>query len=390
MHIPDRTARPAGDPAASGGLRIAADVGLGAASAGLVVFWAYLIADSWGGGHWWFGAAVGAVVCGLALLRRYGRGWAATAGLVVAATVVAASWLTDLPAEPGPATVLGLSVLVGSAVRALPVPAACAVATGGLAVAVGSLFTANTTDPLIPPVTMLNIGGWLAGLAVGVGTRTLAARRRNLADAVRRHERLQLARELHDVVAHHVTDMVLQAQAAQVLARRQPDRLHGSLSDIQDAGSSALTAMRSLVGLLRQAGESVPAMLGQEHLGDLIGRFSGPEVRLRLPDGMDESAWPPEVTGTVYRVVQESLTNVSRHARHARTVQVTVACESGAVTVEVTDDGSPIPTRRRTGYGLIGMEERVRALGGTLRSGPGGGGGWSVLATLPLPARSRR
>jgi signal transduction histidine kinase len=239
-------------------------------------------------------------------------------------------------------------------------------------------------------VTALNAGGWLAGLAIGLGTRGLAVRRRIMAGTVRRHERLQLARELHDVVAHHVTGIVLQAQAAQVLARKQPERLTGSLSGIENAGSDALAATRRLVGLLRGAGDPVP--LGSERLSDLVERFDGPPVRLRLPGDEDTSAWPPEVTSTVYRVVQESLTNISRHAPNARSVHIDVTRDHDAVAVEVVDDAPHVPARhhRRGGYGLLGMRERLEALGGTLYAGPRPRAGWSVRATLPLPARERR
>ncbi|RVX40845.1 signal transduction histidine kinase [Nonomuraea polychroma] len=373
--------------AKAGRAGFAADAALGVASATLLAFWAYQVAVSWGSGYWLFGCIAGTVVCGLALARRRGRVWAAAAGLAVAAASVLAATFVDLPAEPGPAMALGLSVLVGSAVRTLPAVVACAIAAGGLAVTAGTPLTANTLASGLPSVTMLNAAGWLAGVSTGLCSRLLAARHRTIAGNVRRQERLQLARELHDVVAHHVTGIVLQAQAAQVLARKQPDRLDGSLTGIETAGTDALAATRRLVGLLRETGAPTSP---SESLTDLVRRFNGPAVHLRLPDGDDAAAWPPEVTSTVYRVVQESLTNVSRHAPHAGSVRVTVACEGDdGVTVEIADDAPPVSTRRhrRGGYGLLGMRERVEALGGTLHAGPRSGGGWGVLATLPLPSR---
>ncbi|MGI5290768.1 sensor histidine kinase [Nonomuraea polychroma] len=387
MNVRDRLGSRVHAVAKAGRAGFAADAALGVASATLLAFWAYQVAVSWGGGYWLFGCFAGVVVCGLALARRRGRVWAAAAGLAVAAAAVLAATFADLPAEPGPAMALGLSVLVGSAVRTLPAVVACAIAAGGLAVTAGTLLTANTLTSGLPPVTMLNAAGWLAGVSIGLCSRLLAARHRTIAGNVRRQERLQLARELHDVVAHHVTGIVLQAQAAQVLARKQPDRLDGSLTGIENAGTDALAATRRLVGLLRETG---PPTSPSESLTDLVRRFNGPAVHLRLPDGDDAAAWPPEVTSTVYRVVQESLTNVSRHAPHAGSVRVTVACEGDdGVTVEIADDAPPVPTRRhrRGGYGLLGMRERVEALGGTLVAGPRSGGGWAVLATVPLPSR---
>ncbi|MGW5261681.1 sensor histidine kinase [Microbispora sp. NPDC004025] len=376
--------------------RWAADIGLGVVFAVVLAFWASRIADSWGGGYWRFGCAAGAVVCAAALARRLDRTRAAVAGLAVAATAVLASRFAGLPSEPGPGMALGLSVLMGSAVRVLPVHVARAVAGGGLVVAVGSLLSAHTLTAGVPSVTALNVAAWLAGVVAGLVPRLLDARRRAAAEAVRRAERLALARELHDVVAHHVTGIVVQAQAARIVARRSPEKVGGALADIEAAGSDALAAMRRVVGLLRdpgdRAGPAAPA--GPGELDELVERFEadGRAVRARLPGEEETAAWPPEVTGTVYRVVQESLTNIARHAPHARSVTVSVERDREAVTVEVADDSPRGPSRhhQRGGYGLLGMRERVEALGGTLRAGPRPGSGWSVLATLPVPVRDQR
>ncbi|MCW3841566.1 histidine kinase, partial [Micromonospora yasonensis] len=194
------------------------------------------------------------------------------------------------------------------------------------------------------------------------------------------------------VVAHHITGIVVQAQAAQLVGGREPERARQSLAGIESAGSDALAAMRRLVGILRDDADAAPASAGPEQLAGLVARFArqGVAVRLRVPD--DNPSWPPEVTATVYRVVREALTNVARHAPDASTVAVTVAEEAGTVTVSVVDDGPPAPARHfhRHGYGLVGMRERVEALGGTLAAGPRPGGGWSVAALLPAPARERR
>ncbi|MEQ7127983.1 histidine kinase [Actinopolymorpha sp. B11F2] len=387
MNVRDRQAQRA---------RIAADVGLGAVFAVALVGAAVAVATTWGGGYWQFGCAAGAVVCVTALLRRRHRTWAAVAGLAVAGVAILVARLAELPAEPGPAMALALSVLVGSAVRALPARVAGVVAAGGFAVVAGS-GVAALPAPGVPAVTVLNLTAWLAALAVALLLRRIAARRRAIAENVRRDERLDLARELHDVVAHHITGIVVQAQAAQLVARKHPDRLDGSLAGIEAAGSDALAAMRRVVGLLRDTDDVAPAMSpGLEQLSDLVRRFGGhgPDVRLHLPDDDDDdaAAWPPEVTSTVYRVVQESLTNISRHARHAHAVTVGISQDRDAVTVEVTDDAAPASARRnlRRGYGLVGMRERVEALGGALHAGPQEAGGWSVRATMPIPAGERR
>jgi signal transduction histidine kinase len=219
--------------------------------------------------------------------------------------------------------------------------------------------------------------------------RALDARREATIEAVRRGERLELARELHDAAAHHITGIVVQAQAARIAARKRPETLDGALAGIESAGSAALRSMRQVIGLLRDGDDPVTLETDvvSVRLTDLVRRFAGPPVRLRLPDGPRDPDWPPQVTTTVCRVVQEALTNVTRHAPGAREVTVALTHDRQAITVQVTDDapaGSPrFP--HASGYGLVGMRERVEALGGTLSAGPAPETGWSVLATLPTP-----
>jgi signal transduction histidine kinase len=281
-------------------------------------------------------------------------------------------------------------VLTASAVGHLPVRSACAVAAGGLAVVgISALPEIGSSSGM--PVVWLNLVLWLGGLAAGLVPRLLAARRRKAADRVRREERLAVARELHDVVAHHITGIVIEAQAGRIEAPGGPggERARDSFAAIEAEGAEAMTAMRRVVGLLREDGG---ASLAAERLTDLVERFGrrgGPAVSLHRSE--DERGWPPEVAAAVHRVVQESLTNVARHAAHAGAVTVRVTRDGEALTVEVVDDAPGPPRRRRPGgYGLIGMRERVRALGGALEAGPRGGGGWSVVAVLPLSDRRSR
>ncbi|MEV0383409.1 histidine kinase [Nonomuraea sp. NPDC050643] len=383
-----------------GGLRVGwlRDAGLGVVFAVVIASWASRVAGTWGAAYWRFGCVAGVVVCVIALGRRRHRLGAAVAGLVVAAVAIPIARLAELPAEPGPGLALGLAVLIGSAVAALPERQAVAVVLGGLAVLGGSLAAALTSPSSHLSVVALNGAGWLAAVAGGLTPRLLRARHHATTERVRRQERLALARELHDVVAHHVTCVVLQAQATRLVARRHPERVEGSLTGIETAGSEALAATRRVVGLLRESGGAAFGEFGPDRLGELIDRFNGPPVRLRLPAG--EQRWPPEIAGTVYRVVQEALTNVSRHAPHARSVTVSVARGGSVLTVEVADDAPPARARPRKdapagarlggGYGLVGMRERVEALGGTLTAGPRHTTGWKVLATLPVTERAAR
>jgi signal transduction histidine kinase len=378
--------------------RVFADLFLGLTLAVVLLFTAAALAASWGGFAWVFGLAAGAVVGTLALLRRRYRFGMALAGLGVALAATVVARVAGLPEEPSPAMALALAVLVASAVRTLPTRQAATVVGGGLVVVLGSWFAATPSAPELTVVPMVNAVSWLAAVAAGLAGRLLVARREAAVERVRRDERLALARELHDVVAHHITGIVVQAQAAQIVARKGPgeaERLAGSLADIEAAGSDALTSLRRVVGLLRDADDGSPVAPGPEALGTLVSRFEGrgPAVQLSLPDG--GPGWPPEVTTTVYRVVQEALTNISRHAPDAQSVTVAVHGVLGAVTVEVSDDaphavGLHPGLHPGGGYGLIGMRERVEALGGTLQAGPRPGAGWTVLATLPLAAEESR
>jgi signal transduction histidine kinase len=322
--------------------------------------------------NWRFELAVGAVVGVLALCRGRNRLWAATAGLVICAVAGVASDVARLPSQPGVAATLALLVLV-------------AVLVAGRVGLRGEYITG---------FVFLGMLAWGGALASGAWLRLLDIRRRLAIDTARRDERLELARELHDVVAHHVAGIVVQAQAARIVAAKRPDTLDATLAGIESAGSDALAAMRRVVSLLRDPGDAGGVTPGPGQLSDLVGRFAGhgPAVQLNL-SADSQPRWPPEVAATVYRVVQEALTNVVLHAPDAGSVTVTVRDDRSGVTVEVTDDAP-----RRTlggsrwlpsggGHGLIGMRERAQALGGTLQAGPGPDAGWVVAATLPLPAR---
>ncbi|WP_225919079.1 sensor histidine kinase [Actinocatenispora comari] len=448
----------------AGALRWAGRVALaGLLAAGLGVQ-AVAIGTSWGGGYWIFDVAVGAVAGAAAVCRHRNRTVTAAVGLAVAALAVPVALVAGLPREPSPTLALALAVLVAAAVRALPPRRATAVAACGLVLAAGSWSAALLVAPGGTNLVLLDAVGVLAAVAGGLLLRLLDLRRRAAAEQVRRDERLALARELHDVVAHHVTGIVLQTQAARLLTGRPgPDlsssarpglasgagsgpasgagpglasgagaglgggagtglasgagpgpaggdgtglnsadgvglasgdgaRLDEALARIESAGADALAAMRRVLGLLRDGtGETDPMPVGAAQLRELADRFAahGPPVRLVLPD--PEPAWPVEVASTVYRLVQEALTNVARHAAQPTEVVATVTDAGPYLTVTVTDDGAAVRARRRPGgYGLLGMRERIEALGGTLQAGPRPDAGWSVVATLPVPVGESR
>ena len=384
MNAPDRPTGRAG---------IAADALFALLSAALLAVTADRFAEQ--GRDWVLDVAAGGAVCAAALARRRYPLAAPIAGLAVSVVAAVVAMLGGLPSEPGPAAIFALMVLAYSAVRVLPSAAATAIALCGVAVAGAGRFGAMLGYQTSHTAYTIGAEGWLLAVALGLWLRYVDRRRRNSAESVRRDERLALARELHDVVAHHITGIVLQTQAARITARRRPDAddLDGTLVEIEAAGGEALAAMRRVVGLLRDTDDAVTTGTGPEQLAELVKRFDGrgPAVTLSLPES-DESHWPPEVASTVYRVVQESLTNIARHAMQARSASVEIARNAQGITIEVTDDAPPGPPRHlhRGGFGLIGMRERVEALGGTLKAGPQpAGGGWAVTATLPVPGEHR-
>ncbi|HYF12281.1 MAG TPA: ATP-binding protein, partial [Actinomycetota bacterium] len=191
---------------------------------------------------------------------------------------------------------------------------------------------------------------------------------------------------LHDVVAHHVSVIVIQASAARRLSQGESDPRTDGLASIESAGRQALTELRTLLGALRgdegdAALEPQPTL---EHLEDLVQRTraSGLDVEL-IVDG-ERRALPSGVEVSAYRIVQEALTNALKHSG-ARSVTVRLSFAPHEVVVDIADDG--VGGDRESdgrGHGLVGMRERVSLFGGSFHAGPLLGGGWRVRASLPL------
>jgi len=209
-------------------------------------------------------------------------------------------------------------------------------------------------------------------------------------DQVRLREREQLARELHDTVAHHVSAMVIRAQAGRVVATTDPAAALDALRVIEDEGSRTLDEMRMMVGALRdrESADLAPqnGIADIERLGGSIDH--GPQVQVRLTG--DLAAISPVLGAATYRIAQESLTNALRHARNATKIDVQVDGGDHAVRLTVHDDGEPVHASSvAPGYGLVGMTERAALLGGTLAAGPRPDRGWLVDAVLPREGPSR-
>jgi signal transduction histidine kinase len=234
------------------------------------------------------------------------------------------------------------------------------------------------------------IGGFgilTASAAGGAAFRYRAESWRRALDQIRSQERVGLARELHDMVAHHVSAIAVQAQAGRTLAGQRPEAGIEALAVIEGEASRTLAEMRAMVRVLRDGGppEYAPQP-GVADLASLARRDPVPAVEVEVPEGLDEL--PLQVDAAVYRLAQESLTNALRHARNASRVQIRVTESAGRLRLRVIDDGQADPARSAThGFGLLGMTERVQLLGGTLRAGPTPGGGWAVDASLPTEVR---
>ncbi|WP_262287310.1 sensor histidine kinase [Micromonospora sp. MA102] len=344
---------------------------------------------------WPVGAAfvlVSAAVCGLALLRRRFPGRAAAVAIALCAVAELVDWRTGRQGQPAPIACLALLVVVASAVRHLPAPGAVAVAAGSGVVAAGTVERYATylaqDVPNALTATKVMAAGWAVAVAVGLWRRLGDARRRAMVDGIRRTERLALARDLHDVAAHHLTGLIIQAQVAQLATDADPPTTRATLRGIETAGAQALASLRQVVRLLRADEPEIAPV--PDSLAELIGRFDGTGIRanLHLPDGPVPADWPSATTVGIYRIVQEALTNVVQHARDARTVTVTLAHDGRTIRLRVADDGQPGRVTRPAGHGLVGMRERAAALGGELSAGPGTPAGWTVEATIPAPGAS--
>jgi signal transduction histidine kinase len=328
-----------------------------------------------------------------------------------------------------PGTVLGICVASGLAIGALFMPpfflgpailvAVYSVAAygrrwvsvAGLVVAELGLAAVWLTPAMLERSTFLLFMGviavaWVLGHFVGdrqvyaaqleERTAELERAREELARRAVAEERLRLARELHDVVAHAMSVIAVQSGVGAHVADTRPEEVGKALAAIEATSRGALEELRRLLGVLRHDNEvqasltPVPGLANLESLLAEVGK-AGLAVRLRvegtplqLPAGVDLSA---------YRIVQEALTNVVKHAGPAR-AQVTIGYRGQEVTVEVIDDGrGAVPPagdgRMGSGHGLIGMRERVAAFGGDLQVGPCPGGGFRVAARLPLAAGRR-
>ncbi len=219
---------------------------------------------------------------------------------------------------------------------------------------------------------------------------TLEADIENKAALAAVEERTRIAREMHDIIAHGMSTVVVQAQAAQSVVDSNPERAREVLQTIEGIGRDSVDEMRRMLGVLRDDGEAelVPQPTFKD-LGALREHVADAGVEFDLEVSGDERPLPPGLELTAYRVVQEALTNVLRHAGRPVRVDASIAYGERDLTISVVDDGlgaAASDATQGSGHGLLGMQERVEIYNGTFRAGPNQGGGFSVQVTLPIAA----
>ncbi|TGB16273.1 sensor histidine kinase [Streptomyces sp. MZ04] len=282
----------------------------------------------------------------------------------------------------------------------------------GLVTMTGLTGVAMVAGPL-PWYSQENLGifAW-TGMAAAAGDAVRS--RRAFVDAIRERaeraertreeearrrvaeERLRIARDLHDVVAHHIALVNVQAGVAAHVMDKRPDQAKEALSHVRDASRSALNELRATVGLLRQSGDpeapTEPAP-GLAHLDDLVDTFRHAGLPVEVTRGDAETELPAGADLAAYRIIQEALTNVQKHAGTGAKAEVSVVRVGPNIEVTVLDDGPGEGTEPQDdednggGHGLIGMRERVSALSGRCTAGPRYGGGFRVHAILPVTAK---
>lgn len=355
-------------------------------------------------------AAVGLVMLAATLPLAFRRVAPATTACVVAGAVAVPEFFAILTV-----TLYGhfvpIIVAAYSAARHAPRRrAALGCAAAGLAVAVSFWrvpvvgTTQNIPFTLIPFTLAVGAGRILRARAqrheaVVAGARQLEAERESAVRAALGEERARIARELHDIIAHCVSVMVVQAGAAEDLLGRDPERAYEPLRSVQETGRQAVAELGRMLGLLRaESGDGGPGASGGpglrpqpgiEQLGELAEHFSATGMGVTFTVSGTPRTLPPGVGLTVYRVTQEALTNALKHAGTSAVVRVNLTYGEGDVGVSVRDDGpgrAAAPVRETgTGHGLIGMRERAALYGGTLTAGPEpSSGAFAVRLTLPV------
>ena len=229
------------------------------------------------------------------------------------------------------------------------------------------------------PYDAVGVAAWLLGAFI----RVRLEQRSSVAERIATAERTRIARELHDIVAHGIGVMVVQAEGAAEVLERDPARARAAMERVADTGREALVELRRALGMLRGDGPADGApQPGLDRLDDLIRTLGGTGLRIDRRVTGSPRPLSPGVDLALYRVVQEALTNTLRHA-DARHAVIEIEHAADAVRVQVTDDGRSAHEPASTGGGLLGIRERIGMLGGEVQLGPVGTGGFRVAVSVP-------
>ncbi|MEH1098370.1 sensor histidine kinase [Micromonospora sp. CPCC 205561] len=362
------------------------DAALSVAVGGLLCPYAALESPLHGGVRepLWVSVLVG-MALGLPLAVR--RRWPVTAAVVISSVAAVALITGVIPnyAAAAPALAIGLSFYTVAVATSTRRSRFCAVGCLAL-VSVALVLTAgdlwSRSGAVVYAVVMI-APAWVIGWLVRE-RRALAARQgEHLVRQAAAEERLRVARELHDVVAHTLSLIVVKAAVANHVAEADPREAGAALRVIEETGRNALTDVRRVLGVLREGTPYAPTP-GLAELPVLAQQaaIGGVDVRLDVHREEPAGAVPESVGLAVYRIMQEAVTNVVKHAAPA-TCRATVTVTPREVRVEVTDDGRRPVLTGGEGHGLIGMRERVALHGGEFRAGPRPDGGFAVTASLP-------
>ncbi|WBB73020.1 sensor histidine kinase [Micromonospora sp. WMMD1128] len=322
---------------------------------------------------------------GLPLAVR--RRWPITVAIVISSVATVALITGVIPnyAAAAPGLAIGLSfytVAVSTQMRRSLLCAAGCLALVSVALVLTESDLWSRTGGVVYATVMI-APAWLIGWLVRE-RRAIAAREgEHLVRRTAAEERLRVARELHDVVAHTLSLIVVKAAVANHVAGTDPGEAGAALRVIEETGRNALTDVRRVLGALREETPYAPTP-GLDELPALAQQaaIAGVDVRLDVRQEEPAAAVPESVGLGVYRIVQEAVTNVVKHAAPA-TCRATVTVTPREVRIEVTDDGRRPVLIGGEGHGLIGMRERATLHGGEFRAGPRSGGGYAVTATLP-------
>ncbi len=315
--------------------------------------------------------------------------------LVVLGAVLGASVATELSLDVFPAFALALALYTVASHSERRVAAVAGVTTlavlAAMPIRVGNHGDRDSFFHLV----IFAAAAWI----LGDNLRTKRAYYRELEERAERLEREQeeraalaaadeqarIARELHDVIAHSVSVMVVQAAAASEVFDRQPERARESLRSIEESGRSAMTELRRLLGVVRTGEKGARApQPGLETLETLAEQVRSTGLAVELELNGDLSDLPAGVDLSAFRIVQEALTNTLKHAQATR-VDVVVRRKASGLEIEVSDDGGGPPAENGSdGHGLIGMSQRAELLGGVVEAGAGASGGFTVKASFPL------